>query len=170
MSISAAIPDACPVLKRCSSDTLHEDSSDSCGLIVRIVSHANRPVPEWVIADKSAGTAEPVNINCPGSPRLLTKNRAESQSVGASCHSSINLGTSPSSIISGLVSARIKLALIVDGLSIYILLEAACCAVVVFPHHFGPCTNTAPAASNCSESSLSAILVLYLFSAIFTIC
>ena len=69
MSMSAAIPAAVPSLNKVSSDTLPEDSSDSSSDIGRIVSHAKRPVPECVIADLSGGTAEPVKMNCPGTPR-----------------------------------------------------------------------------------------------------
>ena len=114
------------------------DSPDSWRLIGRMVSQEKRPVPECVIADISAGTAEPVKMNCPVFPRWLTVKRAASQRVGASCHSSINLGTFPSRIISGLVSASIRLAFMVEGASKNKLLAAACCAVVVFPHHLGP--------------------------------
>ena len=37
--------------------------------MVRIRSHAKRPVPECTIWEVSGGTADPVKINCPVSPR-----------------------------------------------------------------------------------------------------
>ena len=154
--------------KRPSRLTLPFDSPDSHRLIGRIVSQAKRPVPEWVTLLMSAGTAEPVNISCPGFPLRLTTNLAASQSCGASCHSSINLGVSPCSKNSGSFSASIKLERIVLGLSMYKTLAAMFSAVVVFPHHFAPWISTTPADSNCSFNSLSATLFLY-FSIISTI-
>ena len=41
------------------------------------------------------------------------------------------------------------------------MLLACCCAVVVFPHHFGPSTKTAPLPANFRAISPSAILGLY---------
>ena len=156
----------CPANRR-SKLTLPFDSPDSQRLIGRIVSHAKRPVPVWWILLLSAGTAEPVKMNCPGFPRRSTVNRAASHNCGANCHSSINRGTSPSSNASGFSSARKRFRSNSRGQSIYNTLLAAWAAVVVFPHHLGPCISTAPAASNCSKSNWSAILNLYIeFSSI----
>ena len=75
--------------------TLPFDSPDSQRLIVRIVSLAILPMPECVCFDKSGGTAEPVRINCPGARLWLASNLTVSHNDGASCHSSITLGTAP---------------------------------------------------------------------------
>lgn len=117
-------------------------------LIGRIVSQLKRPVPEWCIFFSSAGTAKPVNTNCPTSWRWSTSNFIVSQSLGASCHSSISRGVLPWSSIDGSISTIYRLVSSDAGLSIYNTLPAYCSAVVVLPHHLGPSMSTAPLLAN----------------------
>ena len=137
------------------------DSPDSYKLIGRIVSQLKRPVPEWCISFSSTGTAEPVKTNCPTSCRWSTSNLMASHSFGASCHSSISLGVSPSNNTEGSISAICKFVSSDAGLSIYNMLLACCSAVVVLPHHLGPSIKMAPLLANFLASILSAILGLY---------
>ena len=138
-------------------------------LIGRIVSQLKRPVPEWCIFFSSAGTAKPVNTNCPTSWRWSTSNFIVSQSLGASCHSSINREVLPWSSIDGSISTIYRLVSSDAGLSIYNTLPAYCSAVVVLPHHLGPSMSTAPLLANFLASTLSAIRCLYSISAILLI-
>lgn len=91
------------VLNNSSRLTLSFDSSDSYKLIGLINSHANLPVPVCVTSSMFAGTAEPVNINCPSESLWSTSNLIASHSFGAICHSSISLGVSHSSSKLGLM-------------------------------------------------------------------
>ena len=134
------------------------ESPDSYRLMGLIVSQVKRPVPECVISFVSTGTAEPVRTNCPGSPRWSTSKRMASQSVGASCHSSISLGTAPLSNRLGLNSDMAMFCAFFSGSSIYKMLAATCSAVVVFPHHLGPSIRTAPFPSSFRFRMSSAIL------------
>ena len=84
-----------------------------------------------------------------------------SQSFGASCHSSISLGVSPSSKTEASISAICRLVSNDAGLSIYRILLACCSAVVVFPHHFGPSIKIAPLLASFFANIWSAILCLY---------
>ena len=122
-----------------------------------------RPVPECVISFVSAGTAEPVRINCPSSSLWSTSKRIASQSFGAICHSSIRRGVSPLRSLLGFMEAMATFCSINCGSSIYRILAAICSAVVVFPHHLGPSMRTAPEDSNLSESIWSATRFLYSF-------
>jgi len=129
-----------------------------------MVSQLNRPVPEWCISFSSAGTADPVKTNCPTSCLWSTSNLMASQSFGASCHSSISLGVSPSSNTEASISAICRLVSNEAGLSIYRILFACCSAVVVFPHHLGPSIKIAPLLASFFVSIWSAILCLYSIS------
>lgn len=117
------------------------------------------------MSSDDTGTDDPVSINKPSSPRWSTSNLIASQICGITCHSSINLGTSPLSNILTFKSAISKLLFLVLGSAIYNTLFASCSAVVVFPHHLGPSTNTAPTSSSLYFNNLSAILFLYSFIA-----
>ena len=90
-----------------------------------------------------------------------------SQSLGASCHSSISLGVSPSNKTEASISAICRLVSNEAGLSIYRILLAYCSAVVVFPHHLGPSIKIAPLLANFFASIWSAILCLYSIFQIF---
>ena len=149
------------VSNRCAKLTLPFDSPDSYRLIGRMVSQLNRPVPEWCMSFSSAGTADPVNTNCPTSCLWSTSNLMVSHSLGASCHSSISLGVSPSSRTEGSISAICRFVSSEAGLSIYKMLFACCSAVVVFPHHLGPSISIAPLLASFFASIWSAILCLY---------
>ena len=136
------------------------ESPDSYRLIGLIVNHVKRPVPECVISLVSAGTADPVRRNCPNSPRWSTSKRMASQSFGASCHSSINLGVAPFSSRLGFNSDIVMFCTFFSGSSIYKMLAASCSAVVVLPHHLGPSISTAPLPSSFRIRISSAILFL----------
>ena len=140
------------------------ESPDSYRLIGLIVSQVNRPVPEWVISLVSTGTAEPVRINWPSSPRWSTSKRMASHSFGASCHSSINRGTAPFNRRLGFSSDMVIFCSFLSGSSIYKTLAENCSAVVVLPHHLGPSIKTAPFPSSFRFSISSATLFLYFFT------
>ena len=139
------------------------DSPDSKRLIVLIVSHANLPVPEWCILSVSTGTDDPVKINCPSSFLWSISKRAASHSCGASCHSSIRRGVSPARSLFGDNPARAIFWFMYSGSSIYTMLLACCSAVVVLPHHLGPCINTPPTPISRRVNNWSAIRGLYSF-------
>jgi hypothetical protein len=105
----------------------------------------------------SKGVVDPVKMNWPNIFRISTSWRTASHSWGASCHSSINLGLSPSKRREGLISAANNAWRPTCGSCRKIQLFANCKAVVVFPHHLGPWISTAPVASNLSLRSVSAI-------------
>ena len=142
------------------------ESPDSYKLIGLIVSHVNRPVPEWVISLVSAGTAEPVRRNWPSSLRWSTSKRIASHNFGASCHSSISLGVSPFRRRFGFNSDIEMFCSFFSGSSMYRTLAAICSAVVVLPHHLGPSIRTAPFPSSFLARISSAILFLYSFISI----
>ena len=99
---------------------------------------------------------------CPGfPPELSTAMRTASQSVGASCHSSIRRGCFPFKSNDGIVVAVTRFSSLLSGSCNFSMLCACCCAVVVFPVHFGPSMSTAPKTSNLSFNILSAILGRY---------
>ena len=104
-----------------------------------------------------------MRTNCPSSPRWSTSKRIASQSLGASCHSSINLGTAPFNSLLGFISAIVIFCDFFSGSSMYNTLAASCSAVVVLPHHFGPSISTAPCPSSFRFKISSAILFLYFF-------
>ena len=122
-----------------------------------------RPVPEWCILSVSAGTAEPVNINCPSPSLWSISKRAASHSCGASCHSSIKRGVVPARSFLGERAANSIFCSIYSGSSIYTTLFACCSAVVVLPHHFGPCIRTAPTPISLRLNIPSAMRGLYCF-------
>ena len=122
-----------------------------------------RPVPEWCILSVSAGTAEPVNINCPSPSLWSISKRAASHSCGASCHSSIKRGVVPARSFLGERAANSIFCSIYSGSSIYTTLFACCSAVVVLPHHFGPCIRTAPTPISLRLNIPSAMRGLYSF-------
>lgn len=138
-------------------DTDPFDSPDSKRLIGRIFNREILPVPVWAIT-LSAGTAEPVRINCPVSALLSTSNLTASHKTGAICHSSINRGVSPFKSKEGLVSAMAKYDLVWSGSCRYTTLRDTLHAVLVLPHHFAPSISTAPEDSNACSSSASQIL------------
>ena len=136
-------------------------SPDSHRLIGRILIQPYRPFPLCILLLSSTGTLLPVRINCPISPRLSTSLRTISHNSGMVCHSSINRGVSPSNMDLGsicnacIVSRKV---IVSPKLS---RLRATCFAVVVFPHHLGPCTKTAPLPCNLRFNMSSAIRCLY---------
>ena len=137
------------------------DSPDSQRLIVRIVSHAKRPVPVCRILSVAGGTAEPVSMKCPYPSRWSTANLTASHSCGATCHSSISRGESPSNRIFEFILAIRMFCSTSSGFPIYKTLAACRSAVVVFPHHFGPSISTAPFPLSLRSNNVSAILFLY---------
>ena len=146
------------------------DSSDSHKLIGRMRNHEKRPVPVCWILSVSNGTAEPVNTNCPNSRRSSTSERIVSQSSGIVCHSSNRRGVSPFNSNDGSIWSRLRLSCNVIGLPSIRELFAFCIAVVDLPHHFGPCTKTAPEVRNLELSNWSAIRGLYSKFAITIFC
>ena len=130
-------------------ETSPVDSPLSQRLIGRIVSLAMRPVPVCrgmrspSPSSTSGGTALPVKTNIP-LPPLSTAERTASHNCGPSCHSSISRGIAPSSNLSGRVCARRRLDFPFTESSKETSLFTAWREVVVFPHHLGPCTKTAP--------------------------
>ena len=54
------------------------------------------PVPEWAILRTSTGTLDPVRMNRPNLSRRSTSKRIASHREGASRHSSMRRGASPS--------------------------------------------------------------------------
>ena len=62
--------------------------------IGRIRSRVKRPAPVWRVTS-SAGTAEPVRMNCPRPERSSTARRTWFQTSGANCHLSSSRGGSP---------------------------------------------------------------------------
>ena len=139
------------------------ESSDSQRLIGRIFILAKRPVPVCHISSVFAGTAEPVRMKNPSPSRWSTSKRMVSHRLGASCHSSISFGVSPSRRVCGLIFASCIYMLLFLGSFMYITLFAFCSAEVVLPHHFGPSISTAPMPSRFLSSKVSAIRFLYLF-------
>lgn len=138
------------------SDTDPADSYDSKRLNGLILNRDILPVPVCAVV-LSAGTAEPVKINCPVLSLWSTVNRTASQRIGAICHSSRSRGVSPSSKSEGLIEAVCKYADFLSGSCIISTLFAVCWAVLVFPHHLGPSIKTAPEASSAFWSMASAI-------------
>ena len=124
---------------------------------------AKRPAPLCMGRSSSRGVAEPVNMNWPGSPPLLShSNRAASQSFGTSCHSSMRRGVLPEMASAGSDSALRRFSKFRAG-SVRSSFDAALVpAVVVFPHHLGPSMRTAPNIPSSSSSSPSTILGMYL--------
>ena len=94
------------------------ESPDSHSDIVRIFIQPKRPVPVWNISDVEAGTAEPVSINCPSSPRWSTSKRMASHNLGAICHSSMSRGVSPFSKRLMFVDAMVRLRSFISGSAI----------------------------------------------------
>ena len=136
------------------------DFPSSKSVMVSMRNLANLPAPLCIGRSLSRGVADPVNMNCPGSPpRLSHSNRAASQSFGTSCHSSISRGTSPATASAGSVSARKRFSKLRDGSMRRSLDAARVPAVVVFPHHFGPSMRTAPNIPSIWSSSFSIIRV-----------
>lgn len=148
------------------------ESPDSNNVIVVIIIDVILPIPEWWISFfrvLSNGDTEPVSMNCPGSCRLSTSFRIASQSIGASCHSSIRRGGSLSSRTDGDVYARAMFWSLVSVSCISMTDFACCLHVVDFPHHFGPSTRTAPLPRNLNFSISSAIRGKYLSIQLFSI-
>jgi hypothetical protein len=125
------------------SETIPDDSPDSCRLMVRIRTRTMRPVPVWAVA-RSRGTADPVRMDWPSSPLRSTSKRTASHSTGAISHSSISRGVSPCSRSEGFVSARAKFEARTSRSCRYNTLFAACSPVRDLPHHFAPSMSTAP--------------------------
>ena len=101
-------------------------------------------------------------MNCPGTPPLLSHTvRTASQITGASCHSSIKRGVSPIKRSDGLEAAVARYSSLMSTSCKLMELLAIWLHVVVFPHHFGPSTSTAPEASRLSCNIRSAILLRY---------
>ena len=142
------------------NDTLPLDSPYSHRLMGSISIREIRPVPLWWILLSSIAL-DPVNMNWPGKPRSSTFVRTASHSIGASCHSSIKRGTSPSNKNEGLVMAVAKYSSRWSVSCKLITLLANCLAVVVLPHHFGPSMSTAPIALRCALSRKSKTLFRY---------
>ena len=140
---------------------LPDDSPDSHNDIGRIRSRAILPVPVWLISSIDGGTLEPVSMYSPKPEDLSTLKRTTSHSDGASCHSSISKGRSPRNRRLGFSFAKEMLLSFLPGSSIYNVEAAICSAVVVFPHHFGPSTSTAPLQDKISFRTVSATLGLY---------
>lgn len=132
------------------------DSCDSHKLIGSISICEILPLPEWRILDLST-VFEPVSMNCPSIPRSSTVVRTASQRIGISCHSSINRGVLPLNKREGFASAAAKYCARILVSCNFISLAAACSAVVVFPHHFGPSIKTAPKAFKRSCNWTSAM-------------
>ena len=123
----------------------------------------NSQITDAKIFEVSAGTDDPVSINCPNASRWSTSNRMASHNFGANCHSSIKRGASPFSNLEGFNSANSIFCQTFSESCMYKILLANCDAVVVFPHHLAPSINTAPLLSSFSRKILSTILVLYCF-------
>ena len=143
--------------------TAPEDSPDSQSDMGRILIREIRPVPLCLICLRfsSLTTADPVSRKCPCPSDTSTLCRIASQNLGTSCHSSINLGVAPSRSgfmsISAISTARSR----TSGSERSRMLFANCLHVVVFPHHFGPSTRTAPMVSSFRARITSAILLRY---------
>ena len=120
-----------------------------------------RPVPVCSISSSFTGTAEPVSINCPNSERSSTSERTLSHNEGIVCHSSIRRGVSPLSSNAGFISASCLLERSTPVSPNLSTLFALRIAVVVFPHHLAPSTNTAPLPFNLRSNRASTILALY---------
>lgn len=99
-------------LNKSFKDTEPFESLDSYKLIVLVNNLEILPVPEWAVL-LSFGTA------CPTLPLLSTPNLTASQSTGATCHSSSNLGTSPCSNNDGFTSAALRYEAFISGFCIY---------------------------------------------------
>lgn len=112
----------------------------------------------------SWGVDEPVNIICPFSDLESTNPLVASQSEGTSCHSSINLGVSPSSTLYGSISANKRLEKLPVGSPTKYSLFEWNEEVHVLPHHFGPSIQIAPKIFRYLSIKESAILFLYLVS------
>ena len=160
MSNSLTAPMSCSPRKSPSMLTEPFDSSDSQRDIERIVNHANRPVPEWNIDSRSAGTAEPVKMNWPCAPRRSISVRISSQSWGITCHSSIRRGVLPEKMICGrydkncLTSSRVAAEL--NNSSLF----EKCLPVVVLPQALGPSISTPPMTLRYCSSRQSTTLGL----------
>ena len=131
----------------------------SLRVIGRIVIRRKRPAPLWRVTS-SAGTAEPVSMNCPGSRRLSTSWRTTFQRLGASCHSSIRRGVLPLSTVCGDADARLRSP---GSASRRTELVEKCRPEVVFPAARGPWSMTAPKV--CSERSMRESAIRGLYSA-----
>ncbi|WP_235443344.1 hypothetical protein [Mycoplasma sp. HU2014] len=94
-----------------------------------------------------------------------------SHKAGASCHSSIILGYSPSRTNSGLKLASFLLAKFLYGLPTKNSLFELCLEVHVLPHHLGPSTQIAPAIDKYRWITSRFIIIvshIYLLFDIFT--
>lgn len=76
----------------------------ACATIGRIRIFEIRPAPVCLVAS-SAGIAEPESMNCPGILRASISCRTSFHKSGASGHSSISRGASPSSAAAGFKTA-----------------------------------------------------------------
>ena len=97
-------------------------------------------------------------------PRELlrsTSRRIASQILGASCHSAIRRGFSPSSSDEGFTPAMYWYVSLRSGSWRWIVLEDICSAIVVLPHRFGPMMSSAPVDERRLLKYPSATLGLY---------
>ena len=100
-------------------------------------------------------------MNRPFAVDSSTCARVASQSCGNSCHSSIRCGEAPGKALSTSSSTSFRFWKFPAGSATSNSLSARRRAVHVFPHHFGPSTQTAPNALSNDSSFLSAIRGLY---------
>ncbi len=137
------------------TEELEYPSSDHDRVDMSIVTI--RPAPECSLS-LSPRVADPVRINWLVALRLSVSILTLFQMEGASCHSSISLGVSPSSTSCGEISARILLRVLAWRL---ISLFAKRRAVSVLPQALAPLRNTAPDALRAVFMRFSTNLFTY---------
>ena len=156
---SDLLPCSIVPLKRSDRETLPSESPDSRSVMVRILIRPMRPVPLCTYSFLR-GIDDPVSRNLPFPAPRSTSDRTASQMAGTSCHSSINLGSSPMRMPRGSDAAMSLPGTGPTASATLNSLREWFSAVQVLPHQRGPSMETAPKDSSIASTSASMSLGL----------